>query len=137
MKPTSYYTTPHAGFEKPNREQFVMVYVYSLGRTIFTGTEKEYDLAKDRLDKEVPHIQQVIQRQVDDLALRAAHAVHQQHMSGLRTEFNNDLFADCGVTEHPRRADVLRKAEYIANEFGDGKLGAIEEIFTEIVSLIK
>lgn len=126
MKPFTCYDTPTVSF--PDQASFTTVYVYSRGRVLWQGTVNEWKSAREMLVAE-SYVQEHV---VDTDALQAARSAWYADKRRLNEEFENDLFAEYGLSPENKKA---QRCFEMANQRG-GTKAQIAEVFAELVELI-
>jgi len=112
MKEFTYYSQP--ALKRPKRSEFTITHYYKNGKCIasLTGVHAiPAEAGKDCVKENVE----------DSAGYRAARDRYDALYTELRKEFEDDLFNDLGISDHPKRHKLLS----IAQEMGNG----YEEIY--------
>jgi hypothetical protein len=126
MKPFDYYSKLQTVY--PNKKDYITFYVYDRGLCITKSVG--FEKSKKQLMDEYPNA--VIQEVLDEEGYKAHQKQYSADMHKLHEEFVNDLFANFGVTDNPKRY----KALHYAQDKGNG-YGGIYDVFCDIVELIE
>jgi hypothetical protein len=126
MKPWKYYSTVEVPY--PNRDEFTNVFVYTLGKVLFTGPYLEY---KERAHE---FKGMLVEKTVNEDGLKEQRLRYGLEMSRLEQEFKADLYAEHGVTENPKANLCYGIAYDQAHHAG---FESVASYFEMIVPLIK
>ena len=126
MKPFDYYDKPKTIY--PNKSDYITYYVYDKGECLYKGST--FYTSKQEVKEVYPNA--VIQEVLDEDAYKAHLKEYKVELCKLRQEFEDDLFANCGVSDNPKRYKALHYAQEKGNEYRE-----IYDIFCDIVELIE
>lgn len=129
MKDFAYYTDVKTPY--PKKGDFITVYVYHQGKLLFTGTMAQFRFRDEA--KEFPN-GRVTQQIVDEDGFKAARSTYYTEANALSKQFTEDLYAEFGVEDNPKRHDVYMIA------YDHGHSAGYQEVyswFQELVELIR
>ena len=127
MKPLHYYETTTCSY--PNKNDYTRYFVYDKGKVIWEGSYYEY---KNKVDVPLSH-DCVTQKVVEEEEYKKLRKKYDEEYYYLLQEFENDLYAEYGVSENPKRHKCYALAWERGHAYG---LGEVCSIFSELVELI-
>lgn len=128
MKDFAYYKTNNVLY--PSKEQFMLVYVYGKGEVLWSGTYTDYRTRDEAgLFKGM-----LIEKVIDEVALKAARQAYGTEASRLEQEFKADLFEYHGVTDNPKAGKCFGIAYDMGHSAGHSEIASY---FDTLVDLIK
>jgi hypothetical protein len=130
MKPFEYYSDNSEVY--PDRREYTGVFVYDKGRLIWNGSLNDYSLVLESLKQNHPNY--VMQKFVNEEAYKEQRTKYNVEEKRLRREFEEDLYEEFGVQNHPKRKKVFEMA------WERGHSSGYSEVcfnFEELVELIK
>jgi hypothetical protein len=128
MKALDYYST--VPMAHPKREDYKKVFVYSKGKTIINGMARSQ--INDTVMKGYRDNGFIIEESFDKDAYYAETRKYAELQNKLLQEFKLDLFAENGVSAHPK----AEAAYNIASNERSG-LGEIRDLFEDIAALLR
>lgn len=128
MKPFDYYCKPQILY--PQKLGYTTLYVYDKGVVVYSGAYREK--SKGDLKKEYPNA--VIQEVLDENSYQEHRRQYNEESFRLHEEFKSDLYAEFGVSDHPKRD----RAFEIAWDHGHANgLRDVYDCFEDLVALLK
>jgi hypothetical protein len=128
MKPFNYYSKSEVLY--PSKTYYVTLYAYDKGAVVWSGAYREK--SKCDLKKEYPNA--VIQEVLDEYAYQDHLRRYHEESRRLHEEFKSDLYAEFGVSDHPKRDKVFNLAREYGRESGHEN---VYNYFADLVVLIK
>ena len=115
----------------PAKEQFTTKFWYKNGKVV---AERRGDEATITHVSGLRMEECVLEKVVDEAALKAARLAYGQETAKLTDQFKADLFKDLGITHHPMREKLYSKAWENGHSAG---LSEVYNVAYDLVDLIK
>jgi hypothetical protein len=112
----------------PSRDEYKTTYWYSRGVLVWEQKPGQKPVKLQTLGPEMQDC--IVERTYDDDALKASRAAYNKETAELYALFKNDLFADLGIQDNPKREKLFTKA------WEDGHSAGYSEVYNCALGLV-
>lgn len=128
MKPFEYYST--VPLQYPRTDDFTSIFIYEKGETVWAGGAEAY---KEELKRNPSIRDKTKETVIDKEKLKEARKAYGAERVRLDQEFQNDLFEEFGMTNHPKRDKVYAYAWDKGHAHGHSE---VYDVFSDIAYIV-